>query len=290
MKSERYENQMTLYRDAVEEYLATLFADKPPYAALFDSMRYSLLAGGKRIRPILALEFARLGGVDWHSALPYAAAVEMVHTYSLIHDDLPCMDDDDLRRGKPTNHIVYGETMAVLAGDALQAEAFVSIAGASCSDASRARAAAILARACGARGMVAGQVLDIAGASDEQSLTQLHALKTGALICGAAELGCAAAEADESLFAAAREYAAQIGLAFQIRDDVLDVTANEELLGKPVGSDREEGKTTFVDLFGVDGCRARILACTEAAKRALDGIDGADFLCELADRLATREM
>ena len=290
MKSELYEKRMTLYRAAVEEYLDLLFTDKPTYSALFDSMRYSLLAGGKRIRPILTLEFANLGGVDWRSALPYAAAVEMVHTYSLIHDDRPCMDDDDLRRGRPTNHIVYGETMAVLAGDALQAEAFASIAGADCSDASRARAAAVLARACGARGMVAGQVLDISGASDEAALTQLHALKTGALICGAAELGCAAAEADEKLFSAAHEYAAQIGLAFQIRDDMLDVTASETVLGKPIGSDKEEGKTTFVDLFGVDGCRARILACTEAAKRALDGIDGADFLCELADRLATREM
>ena len=193
-----YERHYEQYRAAVEDYLSALFAGSAPYDRLYDAMRYSVLSGGKRIRPVLTLEFARLGGIDWRLALPYACALELVHNYSLIHDDLPCMDDDDLRRGKPTNHKVYGETLAILAGDALQPEAFRLISQApGLSADSRVAAVEVLARAAGADGMVAGQVLDtLCDVRDEAGLTQLDRLKTCAMISAAAELGCVAAGID----------------------------------------------------------------------------------------------
>ena len=189
-----YEERYAAYLQAIEEYLSGLFTADKPYARLYESMRYSVLSGGKRIRPVLTLEFARLGGIDWHLALPYACALELVHNYSLIHDDLPCMDNDDLRRGKPTNHKAFGETLAVLAGDALQPEAFRLILDAPCmSDSSRVEAALVLARACGADGMVGGQVLDtLYGISTEKELAGMYRLKTGVMISGAAQLGCVA--------------------------------------------------------------------------------------------------
>ena len=190
-----YERRYEAYRLAVEDYLNGLFTGSAPYGRLYESIRYSLLAGGKRIRPVLTLEFARLGGIDWRLALPYACALELVHNYSLIHDDLPCMDDDDLRRGKPTNHKVYGETMAVLAGDAMQPEAFRLIAQAEgLSAESRIAAVEVLAKAAGADGMVGGQVLDtVYDVEDTEGLTLLNRLKTCAMISGAAALGCVAA-------------------------------------------------------------------------------------------------
>ena len=186
-----YEERYAAYLQAIEEYLSGLFTADKPYARLYESMRYSVLSGGKRIRPVLTLEFARLGGIDWHLALPYACALELVHNYSLIHDDLPCMDNDDLRRGKPTNHKAFGETLAVLAGDALQPEAFRLILEAPCmSDNSRVEAALVLARACGADGMVGGQVLDtLYGISTEKELAGMYRLKTGVMLSGAAQLG-----------------------------------------------------------------------------------------------------
>ena len=190
-----YQERYTAYQEAIETYLNTIFsAEDKPYGKLQESIRYSLLAGGKRIRPVLTLEFARLGGIDWHLALPYACALELVHNYSLIHDDLPCMDDDDLRRGKPTNHKVYGETLAVLAGDAMQPEAFrIILQARGLSAENRIEAALILARACGADGMVAGQVLDtLCHVRDEKGLSTLNRLKTGVMISAAAELGCVA--------------------------------------------------------------------------------------------------
>ena len=182
------------YQAAIEQYLEGLFSTDKPYGRLQEAMRYSLLGGGKRIRPVLTLEMARLGGIDWHLALPYACALELVHTYSLIHDDLPCMDDDDLRRGKPTCHKAYGETLAVLAGDALQPEAFRLIAEAPCMSAeSRVEAIRVLSHAAGADGMVAGQVIDtLCGVSTQQELTGMYRLKTGVMISAAAELGCVA--------------------------------------------------------------------------------------------------
>lgn len=284
---ERFEE----YRQAVEDYLAGLFADKPHWADLYASMRYSLLAGGKRIRPVLTLEFAHLAGLeDWRAALPVACALELVHTYSLIHDDLPCMDDDDLRRGKPTNHKVYGETLAVLAGDALQPEAFRLILTAPALTVERRAACAlILAEAAGADGMVAGQVLDTLHApKTEAELGEVHHLKTGAMIAGACKLGVAAAGGDEALLAAAEEYGYQLGLAFQIRDDMLDVIGSADEFGKPIGSDKEEGKVTYVDLLGLEGCQQAVLACTERAKAAVKRWSCGSFLPELADSLATR--
>lgn len=285
-----FQTQYDLYRGAVEAYLEGLFTGERPYGRLQEAMRYSLLAGGKRVRPVLTLAFCDLLGGQWERALPFACAVELVHTYSLIHDDLPCMDDDDLRRGKPTCHKVYGETMAVLAGDALQAEAFRVIASAQdLSAQQRADAVLILSAACGGDGMVAGQVLDVDHlCRNVEEVKLLHSLKTGAMICGAVELGCAAAGADGAVRRKAVEYGRHIGLAFQVRDDVLDVIADQEEFGKPVGSDREEEKVTFVDLLGLAACEALVAEESERAKAALDGLAGSGFLVELADRLADR--
>lgn len=286
-----FDAQYQAYQAAVEAYLVNLFTEKADYEDLYEAMRYSLLAGGKRIRPVLTLEFARLAGMDWHTALPVACALELVHTYSLIHDDLPCMDDDDLRRGKPTNHKVFGETLAILAGDALQPEAFRLILTApGLSAERRADCALILATAAGAEGMVGGQVLDTLHApSTQETLSRVHRLKTGAMISGAAQLGCAAAGEDRDLRRAAAEYAEHLGMAFQIRDDMLDVIGNADTFGKPIGSDTQEGKTTFVDLLGMDGCAAAVLDATERAKNALADRAGAAFLCHLASQLANRE-
>ena len=285
-----YQQRYRAYQEAIENYLHGLFTQDTPYGKLYESMRYSILAGGKRIRPVLTLEFARLGGLDWHLALPYACALELVHNYSLIHDDLPCMDDDDLRRGKPTNHKVFGETLAVLAGDALQPEAFRLIAQTpGLSAQSRIDAVEVLAKACGADGMVGGQVLDtVYGARDEASLTELNRLKTGAMIAAAAELGCVAAGMSAEQRSQAVEFAQQLGLAFQIRDDMLDVMGDEQVFGKPIGSDREEGKITYVDVRGLDGCTREVEACTARAKAALEQWEDHAFLWELADRLVGR--
>lgn len=291
MSEQVFQTRYETYRTAVESYLETLFAGRPDWRDLYESMRYSLLAGGKRIRPVLTLEFARLAGLaDWKTALPMACALELVHTYSLIHDDLPCMDDDDLRRGKPTNHKVYGETLAVLAGDAMQPEAFRLIAQAEgLSAESRIAAVEVLAKAAGADGMVGGQVLDtVYDVEDAEGLTFLNRLKTCAMISGAAELGCVAAGMDEEKRCQARAFGDNLGLAFQIRDDILDVEGNEAVFGKPIGSDREEGKVTFVDVKGLTACQQTVEDYTAKAKAAI--VDWADrgFLMELADRMVKR--
>ena len=286
-----FQTRYDAYLDAIEKYLGRLFTADKPYGKLYEAIRYSLLSGGKRIRPVLTLEFARVGGMDWHLALPYACALELVHNYSLIHDDLPCMDDDDLRRGKPTNHKVYGEALAVLAGDALQPEAFRMIAQAPMMSAeNRLEAIRVLARACGADGMVAGQVLDtVYDVRDEAGRRELDRLKTGVMISAAAELGCVAAKMPPTMRLQALEYAAELGLAFQIRDDMLDVTGDEAVFGKPIGSDREEGKVTYVDLKGLEGCRAELEEHTSHAKAAVATWGDRTFLLELADRLLERD-
>ena len=285
-----YSAQYEVYRTAVEEYLDGLFREERPYGKLQEAMRYSLLAGGKRVRPVLTLAFCDMLGGDWHNALPVACALELIHTYSLIHDDLPCMDDDDLRRGKPTCHKVYGETLAVLAGDALQPEAFALIANATALSAEqRVNAIAALAAASGGDGMVAGQVLDLDGMScSEREVRLLHSLKTGKLLSVAAELGCIAAGADEVVRAKAVEYGSHIGLAFQVRDDMLDVIGNEGEFGKPIGSDREEGKVTFVDLLGLEGCQTLVEQETAKAVQSLDGIGNRAFLRDFAVQLSER--
>ena len=285
-----YRETYQAYLAAIEHYLGGLFLGDRPYGQLQEAMRYSLLAGGKRVRPVLTCAFAELFGGEWEKAVPLGCALELIHTYSLIHDDLPCMDDDDLRRGKPTCHKVYGETLAVLAGDALQPEAFAILAAAEgLSAQQRIDAVAVLARAAGGDGMVAGQVLDLDGkCRSREQVELLHSLKTGAMIAAAAELGCVAANAAPEQRQAARDYAREVGLAFQIRDDMLDVIADQTEFGKPIGSDREEGKTTFVDLIGLDGCEREVAACTGRAKAALSDFPGNGFLLELADQLAER--
>ena len=282
--------QYKTYLAAVEDFLSGLFMQQRTYGILQEAMRYSLLAGGKRVRPVLTLAFCDMLGGNWRDALPFACALELVHTYSLIHDDLPCMDDDDLRRGKPTCHKVYGETIAVLAGDALQPEAFQLIANApNMSDRQRLDAVMALASACGGDGMVAGQVLDVCGLSgNEEELRFLHRLKTGEMICAAVELGCIAANAEHDIRKKAVEYGAHIGLAFQIRDDMLDVIADESEFGKPVGSDHEEGKVTFVNLKGLSKCEMLVEQETAMAIQALHGLGDTAFLEYVADWLAGR--
>lgn len=278
------------YQQAIEAYLNGLFTAEKPYSRLYESIRYSILGGGKRIRPVMTLEFARLGGIDWHLALPVACALELVHNYSLIHDDLPCMDDDDLRRGKPTTHKVYGETLAILAGDALQPEAFRLILDAPELSAERkVDAMRVLAEACGADGMVAGQVLDtLCPIETVGQLTQMEALKTGCMIAAAAELGCAVSAMDDAQRVQAVAYAKSLGLAFQIRDDMLDVEGEAQVFGKPIGSDKEEGKFTFVDALGLENCRAEVTRLTEQAKAAVSTWNENAFLLELAERMAGR--
>lgn len=280
------------YREYVEAYLKDFYAQfhDAPQKDLYKAMEYSLLGGGKRLRPIFAFEFCRLCGRDWKDAAPFAAAVEMIHTYSLIHDDLPCMDDDDLRRGKPTNHKVYGETLAILAGDALQPEAFRLIAQATGLPAeSRIAAVEVLANAAGADGMVAGQVLDtLCDVRDEAGLTQLDRLKTCAMISAAAELGCVAAGMNAEKRRQAREFGDGLGLAFQLRDDILDVTGAREVFGKPIGSDKAEGKVTLVDVKGLEQCQRGVEQYTARAKAAIAAWPDNSFLLELADHMVNR--
>ena len=288
--SELFEKRCEEYREAVHHLLSKQFTEDVAWDTIYDSMRYSLLAGGKRIRPILTLEFCRMYGGDWQKAVPLGCALEMIHTYSLIHDDLPCMDNDDFRRGRPTNHRIYGEDMATLAGDGLQSAAFAMIAQApELTAQQRIDAVAVLAKACGPEGMVAGQVLDMEEHKSREELLQLHTLKAGALIAGAAELGCIAANADDAARSCAKNYAYKLGLAFQVYDDLLDVIGNAKQLGKPVGSDKQQGKFTFVNLMGAKGALDYAKACTEEAKASLDSALDCTFLCELADSLIQRE-
>ena len=285
-----YEERYGEYQEAIETYLDGLFTAQKPYSQLYEAIRYSILGGGKRIRPVLTLEFARLGGINWRLALPFACALELVHNYSLIHDDLPCMDDDDLRRGKPTTHKVYGETLAVLAGDALQPEAFRLILEApALSGERKLDAMRVLVNACGADGMVGGQVLDtLCPIENTDQLRHMEELKTGCMIAAAAELGCAASGMNAGMRNLAVQYAKDLGLAFQIRDDMLDVEGEAAVFGKPIGSDKEEGKFTFVDALGIEGCRAEVARLTEEAKSVVRHWADSEFLVTLADKMAGR--
>lgn len=282
------------YKLMIETALEQCFAgfEALPQAGLADAMRYSLLAGGKRIRPMLVLEFCRISGGDVEKALPAACGIEMLHTYSLIHDDLPCMDNDDLRRGRPTNHKVYGECVATLAGDALQAEAFHSVLTAELPAENRVNCAEILAGAVGLDGMCGGQYLDMLGegkALTEQQLTDINSRKTGALLVAACQMGVAAAGGSELQLTAAGHFGAALGMAFQIRDDMLDVLSTADELGKPIGSDAQENKNTYMALMGEKGCRETVERLTEFAKGVLsEAFEDTAFLCSLADALATR--
>ena len=284
-----HEDRSQEYRESIENYLKDFYSrfSDLPQKQLFEAMSYSLLAGGKRLRPILALEFCRICGEDWHDALPFAAAIEMIHTYSLIHDDLPCMDNDDYRRGRPTNHKVYGEGMAVLAGDALLTDAFMVASGSW--HPQKAEAISVLAECAGSLGMVGGQVLDIN--SEERVLTEQEVLdiqsrKTGALISAACAMGAIAGNATEAQYDAACQFAAGLGLAFQIRDDMLDVIGTREEMGKGVGTD--EKKNTFVRLYGLEKCEELVKKYTDYALEALNAFEDRYFLEELAHSLTLR--
>lgn len=285
--------QLEELRLRVDEALSGYFQEQVPYGTLYQAMSYSLTAGGKRVRPILTMQFCQAAGGDPDRALALGCGVEMLHTYSLIHDDLPCMDNDDLRRGKPTNHVMFGEANAVLAGDALQTAAFEAVLSSNLPAEVRAAAALELARSAGRDGMCAGQVLDMEGEQRPLSLEELqlvHRKKTGALLEGACVMGVLAAQGSQEMLQAARAYAAQIGLAFQIRDDLLDHISTTEELGKPVGSDEANHKTTFYTLLGEQRCQELILECTQQAKQAVrTAFADSEFLCAMADWLAQRK-
>ena len=286
------ETRTAEYRAYIEKYLADWYGrfHDLPQKQLFDAMEYSLLAGGKRLRPVFAFEFCRMCGQDWQAAAPFAAAVEMIHTYSLIHDDLPSMDNDDFRRGRPTNHKVYGEAMAILAGDALLTDAFAVASTAQLPDpADMAFAIAMLSECAGSMGMVGGQVLDILAEQrecTEDDILAIQSRKTGALINAACVLGAIAGGASERQIDAAAQFAAALGLAFQIRDDMLDVIGTKEEMGKGVGTDA--AKNTFVRLYGLEKCEELVQKYTSAAIDALSSFDDTDYLKDLACSLTNR--
>lgn len=267
--------------------------DGTPQESLARAMRYSLEAGGKRIRPVLVMEFCRICGGDIKSAVSAACAIEMIHTFSLIHDDLPAMDNDDFRRGRPSCHKAFGEAPAILAGDALAILPFQIIAeDETISSDIRVKLIADLSRASGMYGMTGGQQIDMENETrsdvDEKNLRYMYSLKTGALIRTACRMGCIAAGADAETVAAADEYASKLGLAFQIIDDILDVISTTEELGKPVGSDAEQNKTTFVTVLGLEKAKEEADRITQEALEALKKFSDTEFLEDLTNTLLER--
>ena len=281
------------YREYIQQYLEEYYSrfDSQPQKRLFEAIRYSLLAGGKRLRPIFAFEFCRLAGGDWKNAAPFAGAIEMIHTYSLIHDDLPCMDNDDYRRGRLTNHKVFGEAMAVLAGDALLTDAFAVALRAKLPEPERIREAiTVLSECAGSLGMIGGQVLDIMSAQracTEQEVLDIQSRKTGRLIVAPCVLGVIAGNGTEAQKEGAAEFAALLGLAFQIRDDVLDVIGDAGELGKATGVDGD--KNTFVRLYGLERCEQMVTDYTARAIDCLKVFPDAAFLTDLARSLTQRK-
>ena len=288
------EERSAQYRAFIEEYLKNFYQEfkDEPQKSLFEAMEYSLLAGGKRLRPIFAMDFCRMCGGDWKNAAPFAAAVEMIHTYSLIHDDLPSMDNDDFRRGRPTNHKVYGEAMAILAGDALLTDAFLVAASAKLPNPQdMGFAISVLAQGAGSLGMVGGQVLDIQAESrelTEQEVIDIQSRKTGALINDACVLGVIAGGGTEEQIAAAARFAGALGMAFQIRDDMLDVIGTKEEMGKGVGTDA--AKNTFVRLYGLEKCEELVQKYTDTAISMLDAFDEKEYMISLAKSLTDRRV
>ena len=286
----KIEAMKSLTEAALEQYVQP---EKLPQKTIYEAMRYSLLSGGKRLRPILMLLSCEVCGGHAEDAVPFACALEMVHTYSLIHDDLPAMDNDELRRGMPTNHVKFGEAMAILAGDALLNRAFEIASSKSSIPADRTVAAIrILSEASGAYGMIGGQVIDIESenkAITAEELKHLHALKTGAIIRAAGKIGAVIAGAEQEKMDALDAFCLNLGIAFQIQDDILDVTGTEETLGKPIGSDAENGKTTYITLYGKE--RAGELS-EEYTKRAVDALsvfgEEKKYLVALAEHLTNR--
>lgn len=292
MIEQRLNDYISLVNDRLTALLPECDFGEP---VVHEAMKYSLSIGGKRIRPVLVLECCRICGGKIEDALDFACALEMIHTYSLIHDDLPCMDDDDLRRGMPSCHIKFGEEYALLAGDGLLTRAFGVIANSSVSRKKPTvalNAVSALSYLAGCNGMIGGQVIDLKNESRKapiETIEILDKLKTGALIKCAALLGCLCAEADEIKTASCIKYAEKIGHAFQVVDDILDVTGNEKELGKPIGSDAENNKSTYVSLLGLEESKELALSLTEEAISSISFFgDEADFLKELAIKLTKR--
>ena len=286
--SEQLKADIALIEPALEKYLSRETGED--YDRIFEAAKYSAMAGGKRLRPVIVLEFCRLCGGDIEKALPFACALEMIHTYSLIHDDLPCMDNDDLRRGRPTCHKAFDEATAVLAGDGLLTAAFETASAAKDVPAETiVRCIRILGENAGMNGMIGGQVLDMGAEHRKISLDELcllQKLKTGCLLRAACELGCATAGAtDEDTLARARAYGEKLGLAFQIEDDILDIEGDAATLGKSIGKDAASEKSTFPSLLGLEECRELAAKLTVDAVKPLDGHA---FLVELARSLTGR--
>lgn len=293
----QYEALRALAEDALRHCLP---ADSQYADVLLESARYSLLAGGKRLRPVLVLAAAQTVGVALEEALPYACAIEMIHTYSLIHDDLPAMDNDTLRRGRATNHVVYGEAMAILAGDGLLTHAFAHMSTQALRYPEHAvahlRAIAAVADAAGMEGMVAGQSVDVfcekngSDPSDEKGqLDYIHRNKTAAMIRGALLAGAELGQPDEAVRRAFIRYGEALGVAFQIADDILDATSTTEVMGKTVGKDAAEGKLTYVALYGIEESQRRLAALTQQAGEAIAPIDRSGFFAQLAHDLLSRK-
>jgi len=293
--SDKSQNQLEGLSDLIQNKLVELkdtFPKQYNLNEITDAMWYSLMAGGKRIRPLLTLEFCRVCGGDVNNSLSAACALEMIHTFSLIHDDLPCMDDDDIRRGKPSCHKAYGEAMALLAGDALLNYAYELIAddeNIPCE--TRIKLISDLSKSVGVSGMIGGQVIDTtySGDFDEKTLLDMYSMKTGALLKTACKMGCIAAQADENKIKCAENYAEKLGLAFQIIDDILDISGDEKLLGKPIGSDAECGKVTYASLNGIEKSRVYAHKLTDEALEILDEFENNELLKELTRYLLNRD-
>lgn len=259
---------------------------------IFKSMKYTVTLPGKRLRPVMCLETCRIMGGNYEDALPTACAIEMLHAQSLIHDDLPCMDNDDLRRGKPSCHKAFGEDTALLAGDALLTHAFEIIAMSDLSDDKKVSASLLLAQNSGVGGMIGGQVIDLIYEKQNPSVKQLlnvYKMKTGALISAACLMGCISAGANENQMACASKFAYSLGIAFQIQDDILDIIGDEKELGKPIGSDAQNDKTTYATLLGIDKAKTDVEKLTQSAISQLDAFEKTEFLKELALKLVNRK-
>ena len=288
-----YEEQYKQYVSDIETALqGALPLRKITERCIYESARYSLLAGGKRVRPVLLLEFATRFGCDKERAMPYALALEMIHTYSLIHDDLPCMDNDSMRRGRPTNHMVYGEAVALLAGDALLNRAYELMLNAAIKDGlNGVKAAAYISRSAGIAGMIGGQGIDLVSETqpvDAFVLTDMYLKKTCALIDAACVGGALLGGASRDVLNTVSEYADQLGLAFQVVDDILDVEGNEAELGKDVGSDAGNGKSTSVSVFGMEEAKERAKAYSLRAEGRLHSLPSSGFLLWFTRKLLQR--
>ena len=286
--NETFEFYRSFFESELKRVCDSFCLEDARFKSLYDAASYSLEAGGKRIRPVLVFEMCRVCGGDIKDAIPAAVAIEMIHTFSLIHDDLPCMDDDDMRRGRPSCHKAHGEAVALLAGDALSAYAGKIICDSNLSAEKKSAMISILYDCT--LGMIEGQTIDINGKFDSlDSLLAMYEKKTSLLLTASCVMGCIAAGADNNKTKAAKSYAHDLGIAFQIIDDILDVTSTSEELGKPVGSDAEQNKTTSVTLLGIRNSSVLAERYTEAAKQALGAFENAGFLFKFTDMLLDRK-